>query len=281
MSPLIIPPSGENLSGDDWSQYSGEAIAEMDCLQKLREYCKLFHIPASDSLIFRFACFYSFGYEETRKGLKKDYDNPYLSFQMDDVMMKQFQTAILYPLPRMRTKKRKSQVIYARPARYIRSPEAFDELLKQLCYILNDLSRTAQQCQHGVSLLINLKGFSRRNVDLENSTRLLQLIQSHLVPTKLEMIIFVDTTATSSNIWQSLSPLLSPEETNKIHFTRQDDLHRYLMPSFEKYLPEEIASGWRNTYDIIGDYVERKVKMEKEQQEQLHFCNLEEEEDRR
>eukprot|EP00526_Cylindrotheca_closterium_P016750 CAMPEP_0113645914 /NCGR_PEP_ID=MMETSP0017_2-20120614/24222_1 /TAXON_ID=2856 /ORGANISM="Cylindrotheca closterium" /LENGTH=335 /DNA_ID=CAMNT_0000557717 /DNA_START=147 /DNA_END=1154 /DNA_ORIENTATION=- /assembly_acc=CAM_ASM_000147 len=286
-SPLILPPptppppSGEVASGDDWSQYSGDQQSEVECLHKLKEYCKLFQIPASDSLIFRFACFYDFDYEETRKALKKDYNNPYLTFEMDDAMVEQFQTAILFPLPKMRTKKQKSQVIYARPARYARtSPEAFDELLKQLCFLLNDLSRTAQQCRHGVSLLINLKGYSRKNVDVENSIRLVQLIQSHLVPTKIEMVVFVDTTTMSSKIWQqSISPLLSPEEEKKICFTKHDDLYRYLMPSYEKFLPDEIAEGWRNSTDLIESYLDRiKVRIEKEKQEKQELEEQQQEE---
>ncbi|CAJ1933071.1 unnamed protein product [Cylindrotheca closterium] len=271
LSSPLLSSSLDVASGDDWSQYSGDQQSEVECLSRLREYCKLFQIPASDSLIFRFACFYDFDYEEIRKALKnKDYTNPYLSFdKMDDAMVKQFQTGMLIPLPKMRTKKQKSQVIYARPARYVKSPEAFDDLLKQLCFLLNDLSRSAQQCRHGVSLLINLKGYSRKNVDVENSIRLVQLIQSHLVPTKIEMVIFVDTTTMSSKVWQnSISPLLSPVEEKKIHFAKQDDLFRYLMPSYEKFLPDEMAEGWKNTTDLIDNYVDRKIRIEKEQREQ-------------
>lgn len=219
-------------------------------------------------MIFRFACFYDWDYEETRKALKKDFSSLYLNIPMDDSMVTQFQKNIMFPLPKLKTKTGKSQVIYVRPVRYVRSSEAFDEFLKQLCFILNDLSRTAQQCRHGVSFLVNLKGFCRRNADLENSTRLVQMIQDHLVPTKVEMVIFVDTTSMSSKLWQSISPLLSTKEQNKVFFTKQDELYRFLMPSFEKFLPDEIAEGWRNATDLIDGYVQRKIKMEKEEKEQ-------------
>ena len=63
----------DNHSGSSHSEDAAfadrQTRKEEECLRKLKEECRLANIPASDSIIFRFACFYDFNFDKARSAM--------------------------------------------------------------------------------------------------------------------------------------------------------------------------------------------------------------------
>ncbi|CAJ1919912.1 unnamed protein product [Cylindrotheca closterium] len=228
------------------------------CHAQVREFCRKEGITLSRQQMIRFEHFHSFNAIATREAIKNKHDDAYLKLRMEGDLVSQFKKKMLFPLE-LRTKKEKAQVLYIRPSRYIPSPTGSDAFIENFCYVMNDMSQTEEQCQKGLAIIVNLIGYSSKNIHRENSKRVLQLLQGEMVPTKVALVLFVDAPKVFRQFWQMLKPLVSDALSKKVHFITSDTIGKYFDEGYQAHLPRDMASGWASSSELVEDYIDLKL----------------------
>ncbi|KAL3944196.1 MAG: hypothetical protein SGBAC_001753 [Bacillariaceae sp.] len=228
------------------------------CHVHVVHFCKKEGIALSRQQIFRFEHFHDFDLISTCEEIKKKHNDHYLNLKMEGELVAQVQKRMLFPLD-LHTKKEKSQVLYIRPSRYIPTPTSSDSFIDNFCYVMNDMSRTKKQCENGVAIVVNLKDYSRKNVDRDNSKRIMQVLRGDLVPSKVALVLFVDAPKIFRQMWKVLKPLASASLSKNIHFITNDKVGAYFAEGYEAHLPNEIATGWGSSTEMVEDYLDLKL----------------------
>mmetsp|Transcript_35597 Transcript_35597/g.86220 ORF Transcript_35597/g.86220 Transcript_35597/m.86220 type:complete len:266 (+) Transcript_35597:19-816(+) len=253
-------PNSPNDKSKDWS--------EVECMFRLKEFCKHHRITLSHDMVFRFACFHSFDFEAASKAIKKSYTSRFLYLRMDSYLVEQMQETIVFPLPGLKTKDNKSEVLYYRQSRFMPSEARNQRLVDNICYVLNDMSQTEEQCRNGVVVVLNTKGFiDGRNHNEESISLFARALQGKLVPTKVRFALFVGATKRFENSWAQIKELLSPDYVKRFRFISEDKLQDYLMDGYEQYLPDELKGGCRDCIEIAEDYSDLKSFQERSQED--------------
>eukprot|EP00980_Cylindrotheca_fusiformis_P011406 scaffold2642_cov120-Cylindrotheca_fusiformis.AAC.15 len=267
------PPSGEASVTSHDSGNSQESptdriplrreVEEAECVRLLKVYCRSHDLAFSEATIYRIAAFHDFDLESAQEALQENEDNHYLNLSLGDSLKQQIQTRLAFPLPDLKTKKGNAGVVYMRPSNYIPGFENQSSVAENLSYVLNDMSRTKDQCRNGVCLLINMEGFSKENYSSEYWEQLMQIFQGKLVPTKVNLVLFVNSSSYfNSKLWKITKSMLSGNngDFSKNVFNIQSNmLSDFLMDDFESLLPDEFSEGWRSTDEIVEDYVDLKA----------------------
>lgn len=236
--------------------------AEELCIKELKEFCQLFGIRLSDIQIFRYALCHDFKYEAASKAIEKTYDSPFMHLKMTHTLARQFRKAVMMPLPGLRTKTN-SQVLYMRGSRHITAGDKSKHLINNLYYLLNDLSRTREDVRNGVAIIANFKDYGMKNYDWEVTKEGVKAFEGRLVPTHVTDLIFVDAPKPYIAGWKLLRPVLAPWMAEKVHFIKADKLGTYLVEGYEQLLPDDLEGGWKNTQELVDDYIDLKKYDEK------------------
>ena len=153
--------ANQNLNQDD---ETSKDWSEVECMFRLKEFCKHHNIVLPQNVVFMFACFHNFDFDTSRNAIKRNHNNRLLHLKMEGSLLEQLQATILFPLAGLLSKDKKSQVLYFRQSRFMPSNERNQMLLENFCYCLKDMSRTEDQCRNGLIMVVNVKGFiDRRN----------------------------------------------------------------------------------------------------------------------
>lgn len=243
----------ETSSLSSFSNHSSQECRETECLAKLRRSASP---DVSDGEILRFAIFHSFQYDETLKAIQEHHDSSRLNLCMSGFLLRQFNTTTLFPLPGLRTKDRKCDVLYMRPSRYVPSKVKTSHIIDNLCYALNDLSRTKDQCQNGVAFIANMNGWTMKNFSHEYCFQFMQALQGKMVPTRVSLFLIVNPPKWFGKVWAIMKPMLSKSFAKKVHMIPEDRLEDFLMSGYEQYLPDEFACGFARTEEICEDYID-------------------------
>jgi len=240
------------------SEYDTTKFNEMQCLRKLKEGCQLVNIPMSDNLIFRFALQCDFDYDLARRTIVDKYDDPHLYLKMEGSLLRQFESLVLFKLPGIKTKNNKQEVLYFRAHRHRQSKRSTELLIKNLCYVLNDMSLTEEQCRNGVAFIIDLDLLVRKNF-FNDCTKFLTALE-HQVPTRIQSVFFLNAPSWFMGKWKSLSKIsVSESFAKKFHFVGSpQQLGEYLMNGYEEYLPRELGY-WRDSTEMVEDFIDKKV----------------------
>ncbi|CAJ1932376.1 unnamed protein product [Cylindrotheca closterium] len=251
----------ESISGSDRPR----SRKEEECLLNLQLACQLAGIPASDNTIFRFACYYDFNHDLARKALIERYDDPHLNLRMEGELVEQFQNLVIFPLPGLMTKNKKHEVLYFHACRHFPAEMDTNLLIKNVCYVMNEMSLTEEQCRNGVALIIDLHQWTFKNFTNECSHKFLKAIQ-HQVPTKVASVLIVNPPRWFPKVWKMLKKVLSPSFAKRfVILKKQSQLQDYLMDGYEGYLPMEMA-GSQDSTEIVEDFVDLKLHVESNQQ---------------
>lgn len=252
----------------------GGTRTEKGCFRALQTFFATMDISISDETICRYACFHSFDYEATKEAIlddRADIDTDHLlnRLQMRGSLLAQFETNALFPLPGLKTKRGKSDVIYMRPSRYIpQQPNDGEEqaksgpskIIKNLCYVLNDLSDSEEKCRAGVAFVANMKGFTTKNYNEEYWLEFIEGLQGKLVPTRVNLFLIVNPPTWFGKIWnKTMRPMMSSAFAKTVHIVDSDEIRDYLADGYQAFLPKELDNGWRNTAELVEDYVDIKI----------------------
>lgn len=166
--------------------------------------------------------------------------------------MKQAMT--IFPLPGLKSVMG-SNVLYWRPSRYFPSRERNRLLIENMCYVLNDMSQSIEECQNGILMIVNMDGYSMKNFHKDTQKKLAKITEGHVVPTHLIQILIVN----PSTIFEVVVPAFSAFFSRRIKIIKSAKIGSYLMEGYEPYLPDEFLSGGKNTAALVEDYVNAKL----------------------
>ncbi|CAJ1967829.1 unnamed protein product [Cylindrotheca closterium] len=241
----------------------GQSVSEKNCFRHLKKWCWENDVTMEDSLIMRFANFYNFNEEATKLALERHQDNHFLKLQMRGPIVKQFQKGALFPLPGLKTKRQRSEVCYFRPSRFCPKTADSSVLIENLCYVLNDLSTTEEQCQHGITFLANMKSFSTKLYDEQFWLELLNVLQGNVIPVHIASFIVLNPPTWFGRIWRQMNTHMSPDFLKKVRLVEREDLPDYFEQGYETYMPSDMQ-GWRKTSEMVEDYIDRRVFIDKQ-----------------
>jgi len=247
------------LSFDDDEHDDPTNQKEMECVRKLIEGCRLVNIDISDNLIFRFACHCNFDYDLARAAIVEKFDDPHLYLRMEGDLLRQFESLVLFKLPGMKTRNHKNEVIYFRGCRHFPLKTSTELLIKNMCYVLNDMSMTEEQCRNGVAFILDLDHLKPDNMTNEAVAKFLTAME-HQVPTRVEAVLLVNVSSSFLGTWKSLAKrVVSESFASKFHYLAGTyQLGEHLMEGYEEYLPAELGY-WRDSYEIVEDFIDKKV----------------------
>ena len=90
-------------------------------------------------------------------------NDDYLNLELTGSLRRQIATRVIFPLSGPQTRKVKMEVCYIHASRIfdVQVAQGFPthRVIENLCYALNDLSRTKQQCIQGSTVIVNMKHF--------------------------------------------------------------------------------------------------------------------------
>ncbi|KAL3936748.1 MAG: hypothetical protein SGBAC_008000 [Bacillariaceae sp.] len=258
-SSLSMQSSSRSLMSSSRSLMSGMGWDEDDCLSKLDSFCTEDKLQVTSQLILRYAIFHNFDYDDAKAAVEKCAFNKYLNLRMHGDLAEQFASNLLFPLSNLTLKLNKSQVIYVRPSQYQPSPENEDLMIKSLCYVLNDCTRSEAECHNGVAMVINMNEWSTENFSSDVWKRFMSVLQGELVPTKVKMVVIVDAPKEFVAIWNVLKKSLQTKFSKKVRLIKEAKLGTYLMDGYQKYLPSDFCGTWRDANELCEDYVDQKA----------------------
>lgn len=267
--PLETPPSSYqslvSLGKRSLSPFSPKSpdirkqiMSEVECIKRLKQYFnKNAERPIPNDAIFRFASYHGFRYNEAFNDLKGYHTNRRLHLKMNDEMVRQFETKTLIPLPGLKTKRNKSSVIYMKPSRFNPHEMKTSDVIDSLCYVLNHMSRTKEQCLAGVTLIANMEEWCMKNFSNDYCHQFMQALQGKFVPTKVDLFLIVNPPPGFSNIWKLMKPMFSRSFSKKVHVIKESRLNEFLIEGYEKYLPNEFG-GWLDKSELLEDLIDLK-----------------------
>lgn len=237
---------------NDW----GEDV----CLSQLETLCSDNDYQVSSDMMFRFACFHNFSYECAKSAIETSADNKYLNIRMSQDLAAQFESRLLFPLPKLTLKRDNSHVIYIHPSRYQKhSAKNEDMMVKSLCYVLNDFSKSEAECRDGVAVVINMNGWSTESsFNKDVWFRVMRVLQGELVPTKVKTVLIVDAPKEFVGMWNSGKRSLLTSFSKNVHLIKESKLGAFLMEDYEEQMPCDFVGTWRCPNEIVEDYVDLK-----------------------
>jgi len=242
----------------------GITVGEKQCYRQLKKWCWESGVSYEDSLIQRFACYYKYNLEAIKVALEQNQDNHLLRLQMRGSLLRQFDKCALFPLTGLKTKKEGSEVVYFRPSRFNPHTEDPSLLIKNLCYVLNDLSSTEEQCRKGVAFVANMNSFSTKHYDKEFWLELLDVLQGNVVPTTISLFLILDPPTWFGRIWRQMKSHMSPEFAKKVRLTEAEDLPEYFPDGYQFSFPNCVPGCWRKKSEMVEDYVDRRIFLDKQ-----------------
>lgn len=168
-------------------------VEELECLEKLNTFCIETHRFLSKHLLTRYAVHYKFNFEKTKAAIIEGYTYSYLYLELEAELLRFImKEKIFFPLPGLKSRRTRSDVLYMRPSRYEPSVLNNGLLLDNLCYVLNDMSRTLEQCRNGVVLIVNMDGYTMKNFHTETQLKMGRITEGQIVPTRIVEILIVN-----------------------------------------------------------------------------------------
>jgi len=230
---------------------------ERDCMLVIKDFFRNFGVKLPDDKVFRYANFHDFHPQKAIEGIRNGNSSPHMKLKMES-LQSQFETNTVFPLPKVRTWKTDSEVVYIRPSRFDPSEMEIDNLIESLCYVFNDLSQTEDQCRKGVAVICNMEGLNKKIFTTECCYKLMQTLQGHMVPTRVKLLLMVN--SPYKKLW--MRPMMSRKFARKVHLIKQERLPEFLMDGFEFHLPTELDQGCKIAFEVVDDYIDMKIMNE-------------------
>lgn len=244
-------------SRSDASSEHRQNQKEEQCVRSLQDNCRLANIPASDNMIFRFACYHDFDFDEARAAIAKKFADPHLHLRMEGDLRQQFENLVIYPVPGLMTKNMKHEVLYFHACKHIPAEMSSEMLIQNVLYVLNEMSVTEEQCRNGVAMIVDLYQWTFKNFTNECTNKFLNAMQ-HQVPTKVESVLIVNAPRWFPKIWKMMKKMISKSFAKKFIIVKNaNQLQDHLMHGYERFLPHEV--GYWCATEIVEDFIDMKV----------------------
>lgn len=180
---------------------------------------------------------------------------------------RQIWTKTVFPLPALKTSGG-HDILYLRLSRVNPQTLSIDTLMDSILYVVNAMLEKEQSCQEGIGILVNMKDWSSQKSSYQYFSQFLMKIIRGTVPVRLRSIILLYPPTWFTNKLWLLRPIISKEMKDKIVLVHhENELAPYLMPCYQRYLPDDICSSsyggsTQNTDDMVRDYIMYRRYME-------------------
>lgn len=231
---------------------------ELECLNRLKVLCLEKKLDVPDQLIYRFAIFHGFNVKRASSAIAKTHDHPYLNVRLEEELVNYIKkTMTLFPLPGLKSAIG-SDVMYWYPSRYTPSASSNRLLVESMCYLLNDLNQTIDQCRNGILMIVNMDGYKTKNFHRDTQMRLTKLTEGHVVPASIVQMLIVNPPSLFKTIWKIVRPVHSALFSKRIHIIECSKLGSYLMEGYEEYLPDDFVAIGRDSRELVDDWLDSK-----------------------
>ncbi|CAJ1967843.1 unnamed protein product [Cylindrotheca closterium] len=237
-------------------------MEEIECLNRLQAYCRSKKLRVTNQMIYRFAIFHGFNVNRASRAIAKKYDHPYMNFRLEDELAQYIRkTLTLFPVPGLKSAIG-SDVIYWHPSRYQPSASSNRLLVENMCFLLNDMNQTIDQCRNGILLLVNMDGYKMKNFHRDTQMRLTKITEGQVIPASIVQILIVNPPPFFERIWKIVRPAFSALFSRRIKLIPCDKLGNYLMEGYEEYLPDDFDIDGRNALELVENWLDVKTKEE-------------------
>lgn len=225
---------------------------EIECLNHLRAFCLEKNLQVSKQTIYRFAIFHGFNVTRASRAIAKKHDHPYLNSRLEEELAEFIKTKrVIFPLPGLKSAIG-SDVFYMHPSRYPPSASSNRLLVENMCYVLNNINQSVDQCRNGVVMIVNMEGYSMKNWHSETQVRLTQILEGHVIPASIVQILLVNPPPFFTKVWEVVWRTLPTWSSKKIYLINErNQLGNYLMEGYEDYLPDDLVGMRRNALELV------------------------------
>jgi hypothetical protein len=263
--------SNTSAMTDDLQQqiFAVKQEQELQCIKEIKDHFRKFGVRLSRDQVFRYANFHNFRAEEAIDSIREDNHNPYLHLKMEDLEEQFLEFNALFPIPDLKSR-RHSEVVYMRPSRYFNtSNKSCDKFVETLCYVLNDLSKTEEQCRRGVTVIADMQGLRQENFTKDQYKKIIRALQGDMVPTRVVDFLIVSPPLWFGKTLKHMKSKMTKDFRGKVHVIKEEErLSHFFMRDFKIYLPEDfVCRGLAVASEIAEDYVDLKMMQEQKQQQ--------------
>jgi len=217
----------------------------------------------TDAEILRVVQYCKYNESKAAQMLKKT-DPRYLRVSSQD-LEEQLMTKTLFPLDPSLTTKDGQSVFYMRPSRYFPKQHPTRAVISNLMYVMNSVYQrtgTYDDENHGMAFVANTNDWTWENFSTDYCLKFMQGLQGMLGPLNVDLFLIVNPPSWFNKVWKLMKPMLSSSFRRKVHMIPETKLHKYLAPGYEKYLPDEFATGKCRTDQLVLDFVEYRMALE-------------------
>ncbi|CAJ1936019.1 unnamed protein product [Cylindrotheca closterium] len=212
--------------------------------------------PYSETMILRFlrnTCRKdgSFNLSKAWKAMKKTKErNLFLSANK---LEKQLLTATLFPVPGLLSNAG-FEMFYMKPCRFHRK-DSVKDVINNLVYVINCMAEKEGNAKNGIGFIACMNDWKMSNFEVNYCYQFMMVLQAVVVPVAVELFLIVNPPSWFGGIWKIMKPMLAPSFRKKVKVIKEPMLDNYLMEGYQQYLPDDLATGTVDTFQLAQDFV--------------------------
>lgn len=122
-----------------------------------------------------------------------------------------------------------------------------------------------QACIDGIGVIANMTDWKMANFSVKYWHKLMMTLQGKRVPARVVMLLIVNPPSWFGSIWTIMRPMLSEPLRSNVLRIPFHEMDRYLANGFERFLPDEMHTGYNKTSLIVRDFIVERKRVEKMQ----------------
>jgi len=166
-------------------------------------------------------------------------------------MEEQLRSKTLFPCPGLKTRGG-SNVFYMRPSRYSPKETTVSQVIDNLIFVMDKIVK--KDPTRGISFLANMEGWTMSNFSTEYCRRFMNVLQGRDFPAKVDLFLILNPPSWFGKIGAIMKPMLSEAFRERVHMIQEEELAPFMLPNYEKYLPDEVRGGTADTNALVQDF---------------------------
>lgn len=138
-------------------------------------------------------------------------------------------------------------------------------MIDNLVYAMGTMLEKEQACIDGIGVIANMTDWKMANFSVKYWHKLMMTLQGKRVPARVVMLLIVNPPSWFGSIWTIMRPMLSEPLRSNVLRIPFHEMDRYLANGFERFLPDEMHTGYNKTSLIVRDFIVERKRVEKMQ----------------
>lgn len=135
-------------------------------------------------------------------------------------------------------------------------------LTDNLVYVMSALLEREAACTKGIGLIANMTGLKMSSFSTSSFRKFLSFLEGRLVPTRVQLVLFVNCPCWFGRAWAMMRPLIGKELRRKAHIISFGELEGFLMEGCDDFLPDDIG-GKKRTSAIVQNFIAERQAVER------------------